>query len=59
MLTVGKGILYNIMTTVAVGIALSLGSGVLAIAVAGIVYMKRKDARRKIEEENAAIRMRR
>jgi len=59
MLTVGKGILYNIMTTVAVGITLSLGSGILAIAVAGIVYMKRKDARRKIKEEDAAMRIRR
>jgi hypothetical protein len=58
-LAVGKGLLNNIMTTVAVGIGLSLGSGVLAIAVAGIVYVRRRDARRKIEEEAVAIRMKR
>lgn len=59
VLTVGKGILYNIISTVVIGIILSLGSVVSAIAIVVIVYRKRKEAERKIEEEAAAIRRRR
>jgi hypothetical protein len=55
VLTVGKGILYNIISTVLVGVILSLGSAVSAIAIIAIVYRKKKDAERKLEDEAPAI----
>ena len=56
VLTIGIGIFCNIMSTVVIGIILSPGSAVSAIAIVVIVHRKRKEAERKSEEEAAAIR---
>lgn len=59
VLAVGKGLFDNIMSMVVVGIITFFGSALAALAIIIIVYRKRKDAERQLEEEAAAIRNRR
>ncbi len=59
VLAVGKGLFDNIMSMAVVGIITFFGSALAALAIIIIVYRKRKDTERQLEEEAAAIRNRR